>query len=165
MGSQRVGHDWVTSVCVCVNYHLVYWCQNFQQIFKAFFKNWKWNVKIQDKINRLYSQHSLEREMVTHSSIHAWKIPWTKEPGGLQSMGLQRVGHDWVTSVCVCVCVCVIHRREFKEAFPWVSLQARAAGGCHMKTISNSVVWGHVDTPIFSSGESHGQRSLAGYSS
>ena len=32
--------------------------------------------------------------MVTHSSILAWKIPWTKEPGGLQSMGSQRVGHD-----------------------------------------------------------------------
>ena len=36
----------------------------------------------------------LEKEMATHSSTLAWKIPWTKEPGGLQSMGLQRVGHD-----------------------------------------------------------------------
>ena len=36
----------------------------------------------------------LEKEMVTHSSILAWKIPRTEEPGGLQSMGLQRVGHD-----------------------------------------------------------------------
>ena len=36
----------------------------------------------------------LEQEMVTHSSILAWRIPWTEEPGGLQSMGLQRVGHD-----------------------------------------------------------------------
>ena len=36
----------------------------------------------------------LEKEMATHSSIHAWKIPWTEEPGRLQSMGLQRVGHD-----------------------------------------------------------------------
>ena len=36
----------------------------------------------------------LEKEMATHSSILAWKIPWTEEPGGLQSMGLQRVGHD-----------------------------------------------------------------------
>ena len=35
--------------------------------------------------------------MVTHSSISAWKIPWTEEPGGLQSMGLQRVPHDWAT--------------------------------------------------------------------
>ena len=32
-----------------------------------------------------------------HSCIHAWRIPWTEDPGGLQSMGLQRVGHDWVT--------------------------------------------------------------------
>ena len=36
----------------------------------------------------------LEKEMVTHSSILASKISWTQEPGGLQSMGLQRVGHD-----------------------------------------------------------------------
>ena len=36
----------------------------------------------------------LEKGMVTHSSILAWRIPWTEEPGGLQSMRLQRVGHD-----------------------------------------------------------------------
>ena len=36
--------------------------------------------------------------MATHSSILAWKIPWTEEPGRLQSMGSQTVGHDWVTS-------------------------------------------------------------------
>ena len=36
----------------------------------------------------------LEKEMATHSSILAWKISWTQEPGALQSMGLQRVGHD-----------------------------------------------------------------------
>ena len=36
----------------------------------------------------------LEKEMTTHSSTIAWKIPWTEEPGRLQSMGLLRVGHD-----------------------------------------------------------------------
>ena len=36
----------------------------------------------------------LEKEMATHSSILAWKISWTEDPGRLQSMGLQRVGHD-----------------------------------------------------------------------
>ena len=36
----------------------------------------------------------LEKEMATHSSIHAWKIPWTGEPDRLQSMGSQRVGHN-----------------------------------------------------------------------
>ena len=39
----------------------------------------------------------LEKGMATHSSILAWEIPWTEEPGGLQSMGLQRVGHDLAT--------------------------------------------------------------------
>ena len=39
----------------------------------------------------------LEKEMTTHSSILAWKIPWMGEPGGLQSMGSQRVGQDLVT--------------------------------------------------------------------
>ena len=39
----------------------------------------------------------LEKEMAAHSSTLAWKIPWTEEPGGLQSMQLQRVGHDLAT--------------------------------------------------------------------
>ena len=37
----------------------------------------------------------LEKEMAAHSNILAWRIPWTEEPGGLQSMGLQRVRHEW----------------------------------------------------------------------
>ena len=41
------------------------------------------------------SGRSLEEGMATHSSTLAWRVPWTEEPGGLQSMGLQRVGHDW----------------------------------------------------------------------
>ena len=41
----------------------------------------------------------LEKEMATHSNTLAWKIPWTEEPGGLQSTGSQRVGHDWATSL------------------------------------------------------------------
>ena len=38
--------------------------------------------------------HAVEKAMAPHSSTLAWKIPWTEEPGGLQSMGLPRVGHD-----------------------------------------------------------------------
>ena len=41
----------------------------------------------------------LEEEMATHSSILAWRIAWTEEPGGLQSMGSQRVGHDCTENV------------------------------------------------------------------
>ena len=40
-------------------------------------------------------EDSLEEEVTTHSSILAWDIPWTEEPGRQQSVGLQRVGHDW----------------------------------------------------------------------
>ena len=39
----------------------------------------------------------LEKGMATHSSISAWEVPWTKQPGGLQSIGLQRVGYDLST--------------------------------------------------------------------
>ena len=45
-------------------------------------------------VQSLGQENPLEKEMATHSSILAWKIPWTEEPGGLQSMGSQRVGHD-----------------------------------------------------------------------
>ena len=44
------------------------------------------------------SGNPLEKEMATHSSIIDWKISWTEEPGGLQSMGSQRVGHNRVTN-------------------------------------------------------------------
>ena len=46
------------------------------------------------RVQSLGREDPLEKEMVTHSSILAWKIPWTEEPGRLQSMELQRVGHD-----------------------------------------------------------------------
>ena len=45
-------------------------------------------------VQSLGQEDLLEKEMATHSSIVAWRIPWTQEPGGLQSMGSQRVGHD-----------------------------------------------------------------------
>ena len=48
----------------------------------------------QDTDSILGQEDPLEKKMTTHSSILAWKISWTEEPGGLQSMGLQRVGHD-----------------------------------------------------------------------
>ena len=48
----------------------------------------------QTRVLSLGQEDPLEKETATHSSIHAWKIPWTEEPGGLQSMGSQRVGHD-----------------------------------------------------------------------
>ena len=45
-------------------------------------------------VRSLGQEIPLEEEMATHSSILAWEIPWTEEPGGLQSMGSQEIGHD-----------------------------------------------------------------------
>ena len=45
-------------------------------------------------VRSLAEEDPLEKEMATHSSTLAWKIPWMEEPGGLQSMGSQGVGHD-----------------------------------------------------------------------
>ena len=51
----------------------------------------------QTRVWSLGQEDPLEKGMATHCNILAWRIPWTEEPGGLQSMGSQRVGHDWVT--------------------------------------------------------------------
>ena len=51
----------------------------------------------------------MEKEMASHSSILAWKIPWTEEPGRLQSMGSRRVRHDWATSLSLFT---FMHRRR-----------------------------------------------------
>ena len=51
-------------------------------------------VMLETQVQSLGRDDPLEEEMATHSSILAWEIPWTEEPGGLQSMGMQRVGHD-----------------------------------------------------------------------
>ena len=48
----------------------------------------------QTPVQSLDGEYPLEKKMATHSSILAWEIPWTEEPGGLQSMGSQGVGHD-----------------------------------------------------------------------
>ena len=57
-------------------------------------KNWPATAgDARDKVQSLGQEDPLEEQMATHFSILAWKIPWTEEPGGLQSMGLQRVEH------------------------------------------------------------------------
>ena len=53
-------------------------------------ETWVWSLSHEDP---------LEKEMATHSSTLAWKIPWTEKPGGLQSMDSQRVRHNWATSL------------------------------------------------------------------
>ena len=57
------------------------------------------SAKQETRVRSLGWEDLLEKEMAAHSSILAWKIPWTAEPGRLPFMELQRVGHDWATSL------------------------------------------------------------------
>jgi len=63
----------------------------------------------------LGQEDPLEKEMANQSSILAWKIPWTEEPGGLQSTGSQRVRHDWATSPFT---FCVYRHQKFWRESP-----------------------------------------------
>ena len=80
--------------------------------------------------------HALEKAMATHSSTLAWKIPWTEEPGRLQSMGSLGVGHDWATSLSLFI---FMHwRRKWQptplfllgESQGWRSLVGCRLWGC-----------------------------------
>ena len=68
------------------------WVAKRVKCLPAMREDWVWSLGWEDP---------LEKEMATHSSTLAWKIPWTEEPGRLQSMGSQRVGHDWQTTLFV----------------------------------------------------------------
>ena len=59
------------------------------------------------RVRSLGQEDPLEKEMATHSSILAWRIPRMKKPGRLQSMGSQRIGHDWAASLSLSVDVCI----------------------------------------------------------
>ena len=84
MGSHRVGHGW----------------SNLAAAVAAGGSDGKESTcSSGDPVRSLGPEDPLEKEMATHSSILAWKIPWMEEPGRLQSMGSQRVGHDWMTSL------------------------------------------------------------------
>ena len=94
MGLHRVGHNW-SDLAAAAAARLIckYKASLVAQRLKclpAMRETWIQSLGLEDP---------LEKEMATHSSTLAWRIPWTEEPGGLQSTGSQSVGHDWVTSL------------------------------------------------------------------
>ena len=106
----------------------------------------------------------MEKEMVTHPSILAWKTPWTEEPGRLQSMGLQGVRQDWDFTFTFTYIplgfpggasgkdpACQYRRQKRHEFHLWV------------RKIPRRKKW--QPTPVFLPGTSHGQRRLVHYSS
>ena len=89
---------------------------------------------------------NLEKAMAPHSSTLAWKIPWMEEPGGLQSMGLLRVGHDWATSLSLsCIgggngnplqCSCLENPRDGRAW--WAAIYGVAQSRTRLKRLSSS---------------------------
>ena len=74
---------------------------------------------IQDTwVRSLGQEDPLEKGMTTHSSILAWRIPWTEEPGGLQSEGLQRVRHNWATNTFTLVSLGILLFSAFFSPIP-----------------------------------------------
>ena len=90
----------------------------------------------------------MEKAMATHSSVLAWSIPGTAEPGGLPSMGSHRVGHDWSDLAAA-------------AASKFSKTKVTLLNCIHTTTFIYERKW--QPTPVFLPGDSHGQRSLAGY--
>ena len=94
----------------------------------------------------------LEKRIATHFHILAWRIPWTTKSGGLKSMGLQRVGHDWATKHTA-------HTMALKQETDGLQVG-------HLQSSSLLLPWRRKwqPTPVLLPGEFQGQRTLVGYS-
>ena len=75
----------------------------------------------------LGQEDPLEKEIAAHSSILAWRFPWTKEPSGLQSMGSRRVGHDWANFTFIGL-VSGQCGSDFLFFFKWFNCELRGSG-------------------------------------
>ena len=98
------------------NSNVLLWASLVAQRLKRLPPMWETQVR------SLGWKDPLEKEMVIHSSILAWRIPWTEEPGRLQSTGSQRVRHDWATSLSLSIFHC-IYVPQFLYPFicQWIS--------------------------------------------
>ena len=95
------------------------------------------------RVRSLGQEDPLEKEMATHSRTIAWKIPWMEEPGRLQSMGSQRVGHDWVTSLYHFIWYSICSKPSLKFIFLFLSI---VCSFLQMSTIP--LTKAHFDYPL-----------------
>ena len=133
MDSHRVRHDWMTKHNMRKLSEDLFRASLVAQLVKnlpAMWEIWVWSLGWEDP---------LEKEMATHYSTLAWKIPWTEEPGRLQSMGSQRVGHDWATSLSLFI---FMHwRRKWQPTPVFLPGESQGRGslvGCRL--------WGRTDS-------------------
>ena len=107
-----------------------------------------WEIGVQS----LGQEVPLEKEMATHSSTLAWKIPWTEEPSRLQYMGLQRVGHNWATSL------------HFMSGSDGKASAYNVGALGSIPRSGRSPEKEMATHSVFLPGKSHGRRSPVGYS-
>ena len=74
----------------------------------------------ENQVQSLRQEDPLEKGIATYSSIRVWRIPWTEEPGGLQSMRLQRVGHDWATKHFLMLSKCQYSHFQLWHNYPFI---------------------------------------------
>ena len=102
---------------------------------------WTFAGKVTSLLFNMLSRFVMERAMAPHSSTVAWKIPWMEEPIRLQSMVLQRVGHDWATSLSLFT---FTHwRRKWQPTPVFLSGESQGWGslvGCRL--------WGHTESDM-----------------
>ena len=97
------------------------------------------NYSLMGVLNCVLLIHNSEKAMATQSSILAWKIPWTEEPGGLQSMGLLVIRHDWVTSLLLFT---FMHWRRKWQPTP-VFLPGESQG---QRSLVGCCLWGRTES-------------------
>ena len=123
MRSQRVGHDWSDLAAVAsLNRYLNFIEYSYIAID-----------------TQLYEY--LEKEMATHSSTLAWKIPWTKEPGRLQTMGSRRVGHKWATSLSLSLFTFTDWRRKWQPTPVFLPGESQGWG-----SLVGCCLWGRIES-------------------
>ena len=111
---RHVGSSWIrdgTRVS-CTGRRILYHWVTREALWLIFYLCWSYFFRLitvvcscilffflaEDWVQSLGWENPLEKEMANHSSVLAWKVPWTEEPGGLQSLWSHRVGHNWATN-------------------------------------------------------------------
>ena len=89
------------------------------------------------QVRSLGWEDPLEKEMATHSSIPAWRIPWTEEPGGLQSTGSQRVRHDWATYITIYM----KYHLQQKKILTFLKFSFNFTYRIHCSFVKLTVIW------------------------
>ena len=102
-----------------IRYPLTQMCINSLLVVAALVAQMVKNPSTMQEIQvwSLGEEHPLEKGLATQSSILSWRIPWTEEPGKLQSTGSQRTGHDWVTNTFTFFCSWCAVRFVLKQLF------------------------------------------------